>query len=295
MTPLVAKLCLLASLTGLANGPLYAEETAAPEAATATLELSVAAKGTGRPLRRAEVKIGTEVMTTDPSGRVRIAVPEREGELQVSRQGYESTFVSFASLRGKKSQTIYLEPGKPDDSEVVIVGARRAEVSRKTVTVRETARIAPGGDAAQVTQLLPGVQSNPGRTEIVIRGSGPNDSRYFVDDIAVGNIFHDVANLSIIPSRQLASVEFNSGGFGVQYGEATGGVIVLRSSEEIPEGPRSEFVVNVPFYLGLFHEQPIDEQSSVAVSFRRSTIEAILPKVLPKDLDATVVPFFYDF
>ncbi len=294
MTRNVAKFFFLAALLSLNGAQLYAEDAAAVEAQAGTLEILVAAKGSGRALRRAEVKLGTEVLTTDPTGRVRLSLPDREGDLQVSRQGYESTFVSFSSLRGKSKQTIYLEPGKPDDSEVVIVGARRAEVSRKTVTVRETARIAPGGDAAQVTQLLPGVQNNPGRTEVVIRGSGPNDSRYFVDDIAVQNLFHDVANLSIIPSRQLSSVEFNSGGFGVQYGDATGGVIVLRSSDEIPTEKHSEFVVNVPFYLGLFYEQPIDEQSAVAVSVRRSILEAILPKVLPKDLDATVVPSFYD-
>lgn len=276
------------------EGPPVAAPASAPEA-TAALELSVAAKGTGRPLKRAEVTIGSDVFTSDPNGMVKLTIPPREGSLQVSRQGYETVFVSFDELRNKASYKVYLPPGKPDDSEVVIIGSRRTEVSRKTITVRETNRIAPGGDAAQVTQLLPGVQSNPGRTEVVIRGSGPNDSRYFVDDIVVGSLFHDIANLSIIPNQQLASVEFNSGGFGVQYGDATGGVIVLRSSDQIPEAPRSEFVVNVPFYLGLFHERPLSENSSVAVSFRRSTIEAILPQVLPKELDATVVPFFYDF
>ncbi len=275
--------------------PSSAASTPLPASEQGTdIELTIAAKGSGRVLKRAEVKIGTELFASNPQGKVRLKLPEREGTLQVSRQGYESIFVEFSSLRGQSAATIYLPPGKPDDSEVVITGFRRAEVSRKTITVRETSRIAPGGDPAQVTQLLPGVQSSPGSTDVVIRGSGPNDSRYFVDDIAVPSLFHDVANLSIVPSQQLDSVDFNSGGFGVQYGDATGGVIVLRSTDQVVEAPRTEFTVNVPFYLGIFHERALDAQSSVAFSFRRSTLEAILPSVLPKDLDATVVPYFFD-
>lgn len=288
------------TLTLVALGPapgILAQETppaASPAPETTPLELTIAAKGSGRLLKRAEVKIGVDVWTTGPEGRVTVNLPARDGELQVSRQGYESIFVPLASLRGQSRATLYLPPGKPDDSEVVIIGSRRAEVSRKTISVRETNRVAPGGDPAQVTQLLPGVQSRPGSTDVVIRGSGPNDSRYFVDDIAVPSLFHDIANLSVVPAQQLASVDFNSGGFGVQYGEATGGVIVLRSVDQLAEAPRSEFVVNVPFYLGIFHERPLSAQSSVAFSFRRSTIEAIIPAVLPKELDATVVPYFFD-
>ncbi len=287
-------------LLGLGFSPsLFAEE--APESPSQQVDaevhelvLEVLAKGTGRPLKRAEVKLGTELFTTDPEGKVRLRLTNRESLLEIQRSGYESQIVSVKDFWDKADAKIYLLPGKPDDSEVIITGARRPEVSRKTVSVKETSRIAPGGDAAQVTQLLPGVQSSPGRTDVVIRGSGPNDSRYFVDDIEVPSIFHNVANLSIVPSQQLASVDFASGGFGVQYGDATGGVIVLRSVDQLPEYGRTEFVLNVPFYLGVFHERPLSEKSSLAVSLRRSMIESILPKVLPEDLGATVIPSFYD-
>ncbi len=278
-------------LTRVGQG--FAEEAAGANAPQ-IIELQILAKGTGRALKRAEVKLGTEVFTADPEGRVRLSLPSPEALLEVQRAGYEAQFVQAKDLWGKDKASIYLLPGKPDDSEVIITGSRRPEVSRKTVSVKETNRIAPGGDPAQVTQLLPGVQSSPGRTDVVIRGSGPNDSRYFVDDIEVPSIFHNVANLSIVPAQQLNSVDFSSGAFGVQYGDATGGIIVLRSVDQIPEQPRTEWVLNVPFYLGIFHEQPLSATSSLAVSLRHSMLEAILPKVLPKDLGATVVPSFYD-
>ncbi len=270
-------------------------EPAKPEAAApAKVKLKVMAKGSGRILKRVEVKIGQETLTTGPDGALDLDIPEREGSIQVLRQGYEAIFVDFKELRANATYNVYLPPGKPDDSEVVITGQRRPETSRKTITVQETSRIAPNGDPAQVTQLLPGVQSSPGRTEVIIRGSGPNDSRYFVDDIFVPGIFHQVANLSIVPPQQLTDVDFNSGGFGAQYGDATGGIIVLRSSDKVPEAPKTEFVLNVPFYLGIYHERPLDEKSGVAFSLRKSLIEAILPKVLPKDSGLTVIPLFSD-
>lgn len=275
-----------------------AETAAISAAAVHSVRIKVAAKGSGRLLKKAEVKIGRELFLTDPEGQVTLSIPAGDGSIQVNRQGYSSVFVAFAELREKDLFTVYLPPGEPDDSEVVITGAKRQEVSRKSVSVKETERIAPNGDPAQITQLLPGVRSDPVSTEIVIRGSGPNDSRYFVDDIRVPSIFHTIGDLSVVPAPQLESVDFNSGGFSARYGDASGGIIVLRSKDELPESPHSEFVVNVPFYAGVFHERPLSESSSMAVSFRRSTLEAILPSVLKaaakEGFEATVVPFFYD-
>ena len=279
------------------QSPLAAQgaETAHAETkAPANVRLKVMAKGSGRVLKRVEVKIGQETLMSGPDGTLELEIPDREGSIQVLRQGYESIFVDFKELRTRTNYEVYLPPGKPDDSEVVITGQRRPETSRKTISVKETSRIAPNGDPAQITQLLPGVQSSPGSTDVVIRGSGPNDSRYYVDDIFVPGIFHRVANLSIVPPQQLSDVDFNSGGFGPQYGDATGGIIVLRSSDKIPEAPKTELVLNLPFYLGIYHERPLDEKSGVAFSFRKSLIEAILPKLLPKDSGLTVIPLFAD-
>jgi hypothetical protein len=289
------RLTLLCCYAASSQAVSQTEVPPPPAAAnTAKVLLKVMVKGSGRILKRAEVRIGQETLSTGPDGTLELTVPDREGSIQVLRQGYEAVFIDFRDLRGQTKYNVYLPPGKPDDSEVVITGQRRPETSRKTVSVQETSRIAPGGDPAQITQLLPGVQSNPGRTDVVIRGSGPNDSRYFVDDIVVPSIFHQVQNLSVVPAQQLTDVDFNSGGFGAQYGDATGGIIVLRSSDKISEEPRTEFVVNVPFYLGIYHERPLSENSSIAVSVRKSTLEAILPKVLPKDSDVTVIPLFAD-
>src|SRR5690606_22526424 len=103
-------------------------------------------------------------------------------------------------------------------------------------------------------------------------------------------------SMSVLPPELLSDVEFSSGGFGPQYGGATGGVITLRTKSEVPERPKTTFRVNLPVYSSLYHERPIGEDNDafIAVSGRRSYLETFLPFVLPKDNDLTVVPYFGD-
>ena len=157
---------LILSLCGIFAAHVQAQSADAPIAASKgqKLSLRVATKGNGRALKRVEVKIGLELLYTDPQGHVDIILPEREGVLEIGRSGYDTVLIDFKDLRNRSDYTVYLAPGKPDDTEVTITGTRRPEVSRKTITRRETDRIAPGGDPAQIAQLMPGVQNNPGST-----------------------------------------------------------------------------------------------------------------------------------
>jgi hypothetical protein len=266
--------------------------------ATQDVTIKVMAKGTGVPLSRAEVKVEGEQQFTGKDGLATIKVPGAgDGNVEIYRNTFETLRVPYQELRtGEGVRELYLFPATPADNEVLIRGAKRPEASRKTVTVQEAARVAPGGDPAQVPKLLPGVQSNSFQPEIVVRGSGPADSRYFIDDFSVPFIFHRIGGISVIPDQLLSDVEFSSGGFGAQYGGATGGVVTLRTKTEIPERATTEFRVNIPVYSSLYHERPLGEEKDamVAVSIRRSYLETFLPLVLPKDMDLTVVPYFGD-
>ncbi len=48
------------------------------------------------------------------------------------------------------------------------------------------------------------------------------------------NTTNGIGGISIIPDQLLSDVEFSSGGFGAQYGGATGGVVTLRTKNEVP-------------------------------------------------------------
>jgi hypothetical protein len=216
-------------------------------------------------------------------------------EITFVRAGFQTATMTAEELKSVTEIEIYLYPALGADDEVIVRGRRRPAVSRKVISSEEASRVAPGGDPGQITKLLPGVTTQPGRSEVTIRGSKPSDSLYFIDNIKLPFIYHAIGNLSVLPASVIEDVEFSAGGFGPEYGNATGGVVVLKSKTDIPENAKTQFTLNIPFYSGVYHERPLDETSGLYVGVRRSYLELILPKVLPKDSGATIVPYFRDY
>ena len=292
--------CVPVTALGEAAGPAPAP---APKAAPGTplapaartVTLRVRAKGTGVALARVEVRVGGQRLFTDKLGQVVVtAAPGTKVELY--RATYGTTAIELAFVDAGEAQEVFLEPSELTDNAVIVRGYRRPEVSRKTVTIEEARAVAPGGDPAQIPKLLPGVQSKALNPDIVVRGSGPNDSRYYIDRWEVPFIFHRIGNISVIPDQLLSDVEFSSGGFGAQYGDATGGVVTLRTRSEVPERAKTEVRINVPVYSSIYHERPVNEgKDLLAVSARRSYLELFLPAVLKRSGgDLTVTPYFGD-
>lgn len=263
------------------------------------LTITVRAKGRGTPLPRVEVKAGGVRVYTDPRGQANIRVPDDDGALEVYRGGYDRLEIPYRDLVRLESKEVFLVPALLADDEVSIIGLRRPEASRKRVSIEEAIKVAPGGDPVQVTKLLPGVQTNAFQPTIVVRGSAPDDSLYRIDDWTLPYVFHSIGNISIIPDRLLSDVEFSTGGFGSQYGGASGGVVNIRTKSDVPDRPLTEFRANVPIYSGFYHERPVEDgKARFAFSGRRSYLEYLLPSILSKanksGQNLTVVPFFGD-
>jgi hypothetical protein len=259
-----------------------------------TVEFVVRAKGSGLYLRRVEVTHkGNTLAYTDKQGRVSVTTGAKY-VVELKRFGYDRLEVKLADLpESKKTFEFFIQPAAPSDNEVLVVGNRRPEVSRKVISVREASRISPSGDPIQVTKFMPGVQSQGFSPKVVIRGSGPNDSGYYIDDIEIPDIFHRIGNISVLPEGLTNEVEFSSGGFGAQRGDRHGGMITLRTTSELPERAKTEARINLPIYSGLFHETPIGDDASLAVSVRRSYVDSFI-NALVMEGSLTVVPAFGD-
>ncbi len=257
--------------------------------------LKVRAKGNGRPLKRAEIKFGDQISYTDNNGQFRVNIQtDQIPEIKIGRFGYETMTLKVIDLMKLDELEIFLLPAPPSENEVLVQGVKRPEVSRKTITASEAARVSASGDPAKVTKLLPGVQTSQFGNRVVIRGSGPNDSGYFIDDVEIPEIFHRVGNISILPEKLMSEVEFSSGGFGAQRGDKHGGIITLRTTSDIPEYATTEFKINLPLYSGILHERPLSEKSSLTVSARRSYIESFVPLFTKDSQGLTLVPIFGD-
>ncbi|MCX6125431.1 MAG: hypothetical protein NTV34_11895, partial [Proteobacteria bacterium] len=182
---------LMVSWTFLSINPLYAQEFIPTENAgpipvevvkpnvvkpPAIIKIKVMQKGTGQPVRKAEVTAGTNKYLSDPEGNVEVSFGFDVTEIIVVRNGFETVTLPASEYRDTLELDVFLYPRLGADDEVIVKGKRRPSVSKKVISVEEASRVAPGGDPGQVTKLMPGVTTSPGRSEITIRGSAPEDS-----------------------------------------------------------------------------------------------------------------------
>jgi TonB family protein len=115
-------------------------------------------------------------------------------------------------------------------AEVVLTSADGHELRVTTdgsVERREISRI-PGtsGDALRSLQSLPGVARPPGLAGLlIVRGSAPEGTAYFVDGSDVPLIYHFGGLSSVVPTELLDQIDFYPGNFSAKYGRKMGGVV----------------------------------------------------------------------
>ena len=179
---------------------------------------------------------------------------------------------------------------------LVVVGERAsAEVSERRLT-REEVQDLPGsaGDVVKVIQNLPGVARAPlGTGNLIIRGTAPEDSAYFLDGSPIPLVFHFGGLTSVINSDSIAEVAYLSGNPSVRYGRVLGGLVDLRTTTNLPE--RSRGYVSVDLYQATaFVEQKLGETTALAISGRRSYIDALLSPLLSSGSLRVQAPRYYD-
>jgi len=144
---------------------------------------------------------------------------------------------------------------------------------------------------------MPGVanfQLPLGYSGVVIRGSSPQDSKVLVDDFEIPVLFHNIGFRAIIPAESVQSLDYIPGGFGVEFGRASSGIINLTTR---PGSDKRSEQAEISFIDGGFLVQgTIGDKTKYMFGLRRSTIDLILPSILPSDIDLslTTVPSYYD-
>lgn len=182
-------------------------------------------------------------------------------------------------------------------SEYEVVGFGRQEkkeVSRRQLTLGEVKKVPGlGGDAIRVVQALPGV-SRPsfGSGEVIVRGSGNEDSRYFLDGVEIPAIFHVGQLRSTYNSDLLSSIDMYPGGFNSRYGGAVGGVVEINGRPAKTD--RWHGNLDVSFMdASLLAEGPLNRTLSLAVSGRKSYIGKFL-ETATEDAPLSVIPVYWD-
>ena len=195
--------------------------------------------------------------------------------------------------------TYYIERGSYNPFDKMVTAEReRKEVSR-TVIENVVIDKMPGamGDPLAVIQNFAGVaRAQTGSGAIIVRGSAPQDTQFFVDGTAVPIVYHFGGLRSVLPVGMIDSLEFYPGNFSPYYGRATGGIVDVSIKKLKPKKAGGYFDVNL-LDSSIYVEVPIGDKAAVAASIRRSYIDFILNAVIPSNAPITdlTLPRYYDY
>jgi outer membrane receptor protein involved in Fe transport len=191
------------------------------------------------------------------------------------------------------------------EAEVIVVEERAAPSAGAAglrLAQEELASVAGSrGDALDAARNLPGIANVSGFSglggDLVVRGTSGEDSLYLVDGIPLPLALHFGNIQSVLPTQQLEEVEVIPGGFDVEYGRATGGLVQLRTRPPDPE--RFSAAAELSLLSGsAYVEGPIGRSRKLAFALgvRRSIVDAIVPALLPEDahIDFMTPPHFSD-
>lgn len=178
-------------------------------------------------------------------------------------------------------------------SEVTVVSERSPDrVSKSVISAKVLNKVAgSSGDPLKSLQALPGVVA--GRSgQPAVRGSGPGDNAYYVDDLPTGNIFH-FGGISVFNADLLKDFNLYSAAFAPHYADVTGAIIDVALRE--PRTDRMGGKVNVNL-LGAdaLIEGPINENQSFYFAARRSYIDLLLKQV-EQDGITIQIPNYSDY
>jgi outer membrane receptor protein involved in Fe transport len=252
----------------------------------------------GKPVRGATITLegGTEpIGKTDRLGRFTVKAP-MGATLVVESKAFG---VAIATVNGRSLDDIVLLTEKQLGETISIESDAPAAAPGAAQLDRQELQRVPGtgGDVVRALTVMPGVvnlQVPLGYSGVVVRGSSPQDSKVFVDDFDVPVLYHNIGFRAIVPAETIESLDFVPGGFDVAYGRASSGIVLLKTRAG-SENRSTQAEISV-IDGGLLAQGPIDKKSRYMFALRRSTIDFVLPSVIPDsvDLSLTTVPRYWD-
>ena len=182
-------------------------------------------------------------------------------------------------------------------SAVATVEAPPREPTRRSISGEMLTEM-PGtrGDALRSIEVLPGV----GRTSLnngdpILRGAGRDESQTHLNGVPVPFLYHFGGLTSFFNSRFIERVDLYPGNFSTRYGRVSGGVIEVRSKDPRSDGFHAGFELNL-IDSSAFVSSSAGKKASFALSARRSNIDLVFAKLVPKDAYSVVAaPTYYDY
>lgn len=225
--------------------------------------------------------------------------------LQFSYIGYETVTRTDVIVNSARPTQITQEM-KESTIDMGTVTVKSGYFSKKmeapvslTLLSREEIRRFPGGfeDVVRTVTTLPGVSviGGGGRNDLLVRGGGPSENLYIVNNMEVPNINHfgtqgtSGGTLSFINLDFVDATEFSSGGFSVRYGDKMSSVLSLDMRPGRSDQLGGKATVSATQF-GLNVEGPLSDKGSFLFSARKSYLDLIF-----RAAGFAFVPVYTDF
>ncbi len=170
-------------------------------------------------------------------------------------------------------------------------------LSMRTLGIKQLERN-PGGnrDVSKVMQALPGVASTVSfRNDVIVRGGGPGENRFFLDGMEIPNLNHFATQgasggpIGMINIDFIREIDFYSGAFPANRGNALSSILEMKQID----GNEEELVIKGALGatdLSLALNGPLSEKTTFLFSARRSYL-----KFLFDIIGLPFVPVYNDF
>jgi hypothetical protein len=223
--------------------------------------------------------------------------------VQASFVGYHSALSPEIEISNAKVAFVEIsmeERGSEIEEVTVSVSPYRkteeSPVSLKTIGIAEIEK-SPGAnrDISKVIQSYAGVLSSPSfRNDIIIRGGGPSESRFYLDGVEVPNINHFATQgasggaVGILNADLIREVNYYSGAFPSDRGNALSGVFEFAQVDGNADKLKFKGSLGAS-EVSATVDGPLGDKTSFIVSARRSYL-----KLLFTALKLPFLPTFND-
>lgn len=232
-------------------------------------------------------------------------IPVGTYRLRFDYIGYTQLFKTDIVVKSSRPTFVNVELDESviaGEEVVVTAGYFVEEEKTQTSTIalsQEEIRRFPGGfeDVVRTVSTLPGVAINSagGRNDLLVRGGGPAENLYLVNNIEVPNINHfgtqgnSSGSLSFIDLDFVEDVTFSTGGFGAQYGDKMSSILALKMIDEQPKNFETRLNISATQY-GFNVQTPVTDKGNFVFSARKSYLDLIF-----KAAGLPFVPIYTDF
>lgn len=224
--------------------------------------------------------------------------------LSASAVGYTTAFSADVLVTNKRTETveIRLSASSTELDEVTVKASPFKKEIETPVALQkigiEEIETSPGSnrDISRVIQSFPGVGGTPAfRNDIIIRGGGPSEVNFYLDEVEIPNINHFATQgasggpVGILNADLISDVNFYSGAFPANTGDALSGVFQFTQKDGNPDKIKARIALGAS-ETSLCLDGPLGKQTTYIISARRSYLQFLFAA-----LELPFLPTFTDY